>query len=180
MTVLLRAADLVAVWLIPALIVAAIIGSLRRGVDLFDRFIEGAREGFTVSVRLIPYMVAMVVAITLFEESGAMALLARGLAPFLDRFGVPVEVLPLAVMRPLSGGASLAMGAEIMARQGADSLIGRIASTMIGSTETTVYILTVYFGAVGIYRSRHALATGLLADLGGFIAAVIACRIIFG
>lgn len=177
---LVRVASCLAVWLLPLLIAIAIIGSLRRRVDLFARFIEGAGEGFAISVRLIPYLVAMLVAVSLFQESGAMEILARALAPLLERLQVPVEVLPLAVMRPLSGSASLAIGADIMARQGADSLIGRIASTMIGSTETTLYVLTVYFGAVGIYRSRHALPTGLLADLGGFIAAVVVCRIIFG
>lgn len=177
---LFRAATFVAVWLVPLLIAAAIIGSLRMRVNLFDRFIEGAREGFAISVRLIPYLVAMLVAISLFQESGAMEILARGLAPLLERLKIPAEVLPLAVMRPLSGSASLAIGADIMSRQGADTLIGRIASTMIGSTETTLYILTVYFGAVGVYRSRHALPTGLLADLGGFVAAVVVCRLIFG
>lgn len=177
---LFRAATFVAVWLVPLLIAAAVIGSLRMRVNLFDRFIEGAREGFAISVRLIPYLVAMLVAISLFQESGAMEILARGLAPLLERLKIPAEVLPLAVMRPLSGSASLAIGADIMSRQGADTLIGRIASTMIGSTETTLYILTVYFGAVGVYRSRHALPTGLLADLGGFVAAVIVCRLIFG
>jgi spore maturation protein B len=109
-----------------------------------------------------------------------MEILAYSLAPLLEWLKVPVEVLPLAVMRPLSGSASLALAADILERQGADSLIGRIASTMIGSTETTLYILTVYFGAVGVYRSRHALPTGLLADLGGFIAAVVVCRVVFG
>ena len=177
---LFQAAAFVAVWLVPLLIAAAIIGSLRQGVNLFDRFIEGAREGFAISVRLIPYLVAMLVAISLFQESGAMEILARSLAPLLERLKIPAEVLPLAVMRPLSGSASLAIGADIMNRQGADTLIGRIASTMIGSTETTLYILTVYFGAAGVYRSRHALPTGLLADLGGFVAAVIVCRLMFG
>ena len=177
---LLRAATLIAVWLVPLIIAAAIAGSLWRRVNLLDRFVEGAKEGFTISVRLIPYLVAMIVAISLFQESGAMEILAKSLAPLLEQLKIPAEVLPLAVMRPLSGSASLAIGADIMTRQGADSLTGRIASTMIGSTETTFYILTVYFGAVGVYRSRHALPTGLLADLGGFAAAVIVCRLIFG
>lgn len=176
---LFRLASFVAVWVVPFLIAVAIIGSLLQRVNLFDRFIEGAREGFTLSVRLIPYLVAMLVAVTLFQESGAMELLSRSLAPLLERLQMPVEVLPLAVMRPLSGGASLAIGAEIMERLGADSLIGRIASTMIGSTETTLYVLTVYFGAAGVYRTRHALPTGLLADLGGFVAAVLVCRLMF-
>ncbi len=175
-----RAVDLLALWLIPLLILAAIAGSLRRGVDIFDRFIEGAGEGFAISVRLIPYLVAMLVAITLFQESGAMEAAAACLAPLLERLQLPAELLPLAVMRPLSGSASLAILADILERQGVCSLTGRIASTMMGSTETTFYILTVYFGAAGIYRSRHAPAAGLLADLGGFVAAIIVCRIVFG
>lgn len=174
-----RFIDLLAVWLIPLLIIAAIAGSLLRRVNLFDRFIDGAREGFTLSIRLIPYLVAMLVAITLFQESGAMEITARCLAPLLERFRVPAEVLPLAVMRPLSGSASLAIVADILERCGADSITGRMASTMIGSTETTFYILTVYFGAAGIYRSRHAPAAGLLADLGGFFAAILFCLVVF-
>ncbi len=175
-----RVIDFLAVWLIPLLIVAAILGSLRRRVDLFERFIEGAKEGFLISVRLIPYLVAMLVAITLFQDSGAMDILADCLAPLLNRFQVPAGVLPLAVMRPLSGSASLAIVSDILERQGADTLPGRMASTMMGSTETTFYILTVYFGAAGINRSRHAPAAGLLADLGGFIAAIAVCRMVFG
>lgn len=105
---------------------------------------------------------------------------AAWLAPLLQHLRLPAELLPLAVMRPLSGSASLAILADILERQGACSLTGRIASTMMGSTETTFYILTVYFGAAGIYRSRHAPAAGLLADLGGFVAAIIVCRIVFG
>ena len=175
-----RVIDFLAVWLIPLLIVAAIAGSLWRRVDIFDRFIEGAREGFTISIRLIPYLVAMLVAITLFQESGAMEVVKSCLGPLLQRFRVPSEVLPLAIMRPLSGSASLAILADILERQGADSLIGRIASTMMGSTETTFYVLTVYFGAAGVYRIRHALATGLLADLCSFIAAIALCQIVFG
>jgi len=108
-----RAIDFLAIWLIPVLIVAAIIGSLWRRVNLFDRFIEGAKEGFNISVRLIPYLVAMLVAITLFQESGAMEILAYSLAPLLEWLKVPVEVLPLAVMRPLSGSASPGAGGPI-------------------------------------------------------------------
>ena len=176
---LFRLASFVAVWVVPFLIAVAIIGSLLQRVNLFDRFIEGAREGFTLSVRLIPYLVAMLVAVTLFQESGAMELLSRSLAPLLERLQMPVEVLPLAVMRPLSGGASLAIGAEIMERLGADSLIGRIASTMIGSTETTLYVLTVYFGAAGVYRTRHALPRGYWRIWAEFVAAVLVCRLMF-
>lgn len=175
-----RIAEAAAAWLIPLIIFAAIAGSLWRRVDIFERFIEGAKEGFAISIRLIPYLVAMLVAITLFQESGAMEILSRCLEPLLGRMEGAAQLIPLAIMRPLSGSASLAILSGILERQGADSLVGRIASTMMGSTETTFYILTVYFGAAGVNRGRHAPAAGLLADLGGFVAAFFICRVVFG
>lgn len=177
---MLRLVDFISAWIIPAFLVIVIVMTLFRRVGVFDEFVEGAKEGFKMSVRLIPFLVGMLVAIGLFRDAGVMDLLVGVTAPLLSRAGVAPEILPLAIMRPLSGSAALAITADILHRDGPDSLLGRIASTMQGSTDTTLYILTVYFGAVGIYRTRHALAVGLLADLTGFIAAVAVCRLVFG
>ncbi len=168
------------VWVIPAFIAMVVLFALTRRVNVFDAFVEGAKEGFGMAVRLIPFLVGMLVAIGLFRDSGAMDLLVNILAPLLSRIRVPPEIVPLAIMRPISGSSALAMTTEILQTSGPDSLLGRIASTMQGSTDTTLYIITVYFGAVGIRQVRHALAAGLLADLCGFIAAVVICRLVFG
>lgn len=168
-----------AAWLIPVFIFVVIVFALFRRVNIFDCFIEGAKEGFPMAIRLIPFLVGMMVAIGLFRDSGAMELLARLLHPVLGAFNVPVEILPLGLMRPISGSGALAITTELLNTHGPDSFIGRLASTMQGSTDTTLFVLTVYFGAVGIRRTRHALPVGLLADLGGFIAAIVTCLIFF-
>jgi spore maturation protein B len=172
--------NLLSVWVIPVLIVLVVLIALLRRVNVFDVFIEGAKEGFKMSVRLIPFLVGMLVAIGLFRDSGLMDLCTNLITPLLVKLNIPAEIVPLAIMRPVSGSASLAMTADILQRSGPDSLLGRMASTMLGSTETTLYILTVYFGAVGIYKTRHALVTGLLADLSGFIATIVICKVVFG
>lgn len=172
--------NVLSVWIIPVLLALVLAASLCRKVKVFDVFVEGAKEGFRMSVRLIPFLVGMLVAIGLFRDAGVMDLLVQLSTPVLVKLHIPAEVIPLAVMRPISGSAALAMVADILNRSGPDSLLGRMASTMLGSTETTLYILTVYFAAVGIYKTRHALAVGLLADLSGFIAAITVCRLVFG
>jgi len=171
--------NIISVWVVPCLILFALLYAYFRGIKVFDTFIEGAREGFTMSVRLIPFLVGMMVAIGLFRDSGAMELFTNLLAPLIRFLGIPAEILPLAFMRPISGGSALAITAEIMKTYGADSLLGRIAATMQGSTDTTLYILTVYFGAVGIKKTRYALTVGLLADLAGILAAVFICNLVF-
>ena len=172
--------NFLSVWVIPLIIALVVLIALLRRVNVFDVFIEGAKEGFKTSVHLIPFLVGMLVAIGLFRDSGLMDLGINLLTPLLAKLNIPAEMVPLAIMRPISGSASLAMTADIMQRCGPDSLVGRMASTMQGSTETTLYILTVYFGAAGISKTRHALVTGLLADLSGFIAAIAICKAVFG
>lgn len=167
-------------WIVPGLILFALIYASYKRVKVFDTFIEGAKEGFNMSVRLIPFLVGMIVAIGLFRESGAMELLSRLFIPVLNIIGMPPDLLPLAVMRPVSGSSALAITTEIMNTYGPDSLIGRMAATMQGSTDTTLFVLTVYFGAVGIRKTRHALNVGLLADAAGLISAVLICRLVFG
>ncbi len=171
--------ELVSAWIIPAFLILTFCYGLGRRINLFEVFIEGAKEGFPMAIRLVPYLVGMLVAIGLLRDSGAMDLLARLLAPLLNILNIPVDIIPLMLMRPVSGSGALAVTTEILQIHGPDSFLGRLASTMQGSTDTTLFVLTVYFGAVGISRSRHALAAGLLGDLGGFIASIIVCKIFF-
>jgi len=150
-----------------------------RGVRVYEEFVEGAKEGFQVAIRIIPYLVAILVAIGMFRAAGGIKLLSDELSPVLNAVGFPTELLPLAIMRPLSGSGSLGLFTDIVKEHGPDSLLGRMAGTMYGSTETTFYVLAVYFGAVAIRRTRHAVAAGLCGDVVGMAASIIICRLIF-
>ena len=165
--------------LVPLLLLVIPIAGLLRQVRVYDAFVGGAKEGFNVAVRIIPYLVAMLVAIGMFRASGAMTLLARAIEPATRLVGMPAEALPAALLRPLSGSGTLALVSDLMKTHGPDSFVGRLASTLYGSTETTFYVLAVYFGAVGIRRTRHAVAAGLLGDLAGVAAALLFCRLLF-
>jgi len=165
---------------IPMLILIFIgYGAIKR-VKIYEVFVEGAKEGFDVAVRIIPYLVAMLVAIGIFRAGGAMEILIMALTPITNFIGMPAEALPMAIMRPLSGSGSLGIMAEIIATHGPDSFIGILVSTFFGSTETTFYVIAVYFGAVNIRKTRHALAAGLLADIAGILGAVFIVRLLFG
>lgn len=166
-------------WAIPALVFFILVYAYLKGVDIYEVFIEGAEEGFKIAIRLIPYLVAMLVAISIFRHSGAMAIAIRVIEPLTSFFAIPAEVLPLAIMRPLSGGGALGITAEIINTHGPDSFLGRLASTMQGSTDTTFFILTVYFGSVGVKKYRHALWVGLIADLSAFLASIYIVSRIF-
>ena len=151
-----------------------------RGVPVYAEFIEGAKEGFQTALRIIPYLVAMLVAIAAFRESGALDFLKLVLAPVLGVLQIPSELLPMVLMRPLSGSGSLAVLSDLIKQFGPDSLLTFTAATIYGSAETTFYVVAVYFGSVGITRIRHAIFAGLLADLAGAVAAVFVCRLLFG
>lgn len=174
------ALELVSTWAIPTLLfVIPVVGFFKK-VKVYECFVEGAKEGFNVAIRIIPFLVAILFAIGMFRASGAMDLFVQVISPLTNLIGMPAEALPLALMRPLSGSGSLGLATEIMKTHGPDSFLGRLVSTMYGSTETTFYVLAVYFGAVGVKKIRHALAVGLIADVAGLIAAVFICRLIFG
>lgn len=166
-------------WAIPGLLLLVLVASAARGVKVYEVFVEGAEEGFATAVRIIPYLVAMLVAISIFRASGAMDMLASLLAPYLNVLGLPAEVLPHAILRPLSGGAALGVASDIIKTHGPDSFLGRLVSTMQGSCDTTFYVLTLYFGSVGVKRYRYAAITGLVADLTTLIASVIIVRHFF-
>lgn len=152
---------------------------LVKKVKVYEVFCEGAKEGFATAIRIIPFLVAMLVAIGIFRSSGCIDIMMRVLDPVFSAIGMPGEVLPMAIMRPLSGGGATGIMNDLMLTYGPDSLIGRIASTMMGSTETTFYVLAVYFGAVSIRKTRHAVAAGLLADVAGLLTSVWICNLVF-
>ena len=165
------------------IIILFLLAGVRRRVNVYDAFIEGAKEGFATAVRIIPYLVAILVGVGVFRASGAMDWLVDGLAWLVRRSGLPsdwVTALPTALMKPLSGSGARGMMVDAMATYGADSFAGRLSCIFQGSTDTTFYILAVYFGSVGIRYTRHAVACGLLADLAGVVAAIGVCYLFFG
>jgi len=174
---------LVVEWLsilaIPIMFTAFLGYGYIKKVKVYEVFVEGAKEGFNVGVKIIPYLVAMLVAISMFRESGAIDLLKIIISPLTDLVGMNSELLPMALMRPLSGSGSLGVMTELMNTHGVDSLIGFTASTMYGSTETTFYVIAVYFGAVGVRKTRYAISAGLIADVAGLITAVFICNLLF-
>jgi len=171
--------DWISILAIPLIILIFLGYGYLKKVKVYESFVEGAKEGFDVGVKIIPYLVAMLVAIGMFRASGALDVLTWMLSPVTNFIGMPSEVLPMAFMRPLSGSGSIGIMTELMNTHGPDSLIGIMASTMFGSTETTFYVVAVYFGSVNIYRTRYALPAGLLADAAGLITAVYVCRLLF-
>lgn len=168
-------------WIVPGLMVALLGFGMSRGVRVYEMFVEGAKDGFQVAIRIIPYLVAILVAVGMFRASGAMELLIEPLGAVTELFGLPPEALPMALLRPLSGSGAYGILASILSdpSTGPDTYVGFLVSTFQGSTETTFYVLAVYFGAVNIRRIRHALAAGLTADIAGIVAAVAICAVLF-
>ena len=167
-------------YIIPFLLVGIpFYGLIIKKVKVYESFVDGAKEGFEISLKIIPYLIAILVAIGMFRASGAMEQLIYFLTPILNIIGFPPENLPLAIMRPLSGSGSLGLFTDLVNQYGVDSIYTKIGATMFGSTETTFYVLAVYFGSVGIRKSRYALAAGLIADIVGILSAVYICKILF-
>lgn len=172
--------DYFAIFILPILIVGLPLYGLIRGVKVYEEFVEGAKEGFKVAVMIIPYLVAILFAIGMFRASGAMDFLVDLLRPLLGVIGFPPEVLPMAIIRPLTGSGSAAIVADMIETFGEDSILVKIAGTMFGSTETTFYVIAVYFGAVNVKKTRHAVPAGLTADIAAMILAVYVVQLIFG
>jgi len=171
--------SLLSLWAIPFLISFILVYGWHKRVPVYESFVEGARGGLITVIKILPHLIAMMVAITMFRISGALDLLLKIMEPFIDWFHIPAEIVPLALLRPLSGTGSLAIATDIIAQYGPDSLLGKLAATMQGSTDTTLYVLTVYFGAVGIRNGAYALKVGLWSDLAGVIASIIVVYLIF-
>jgi spore maturation protein B len=172
--------SLLSVFVLPLIVVGFPLYGLYKKVPVYETFVEGAREGFQVAVRIIPYLVAILFAIGMFRASGAMDSLIALLDPVLSLIGFPGEVLPMAIIRPLTGSGSAGLIVDMIAQYGEDSIFVKMAATMFGSTETTFYVIAVYFGAVNIKKARHAVAAGLTADFAAMIIAVWVVRLLFG
>lgn len=167
------------VWILPVMLLTFLISALYKKIPLYETFIDGAKEGFSIGVKIIPYLVGILVAIGMFRASGAIDFLAHALAPALNLIGMPADILPLAIIRPLSGSGALGITTEIANQYGGDSYMARLAAVMTGSSETTLYVIAVYFGSVGISKIRHALIAGLVADIAGILASIFICRLVF-
>jgi spore maturation protein SpmA len=165
-------------WIMPLLILGMLSVGFFRGVKVYEVFVKGAKEGFDLAVMIIPYLVAILTAVGMLRASGGLDQLVGFVAPLTEAIGMPGEVLPLAILRPLSGSGAFGVTTEILQAHGPDSLIGNIASTMNGSTETTFYVLAVYFGSVGVNKIRHAVPAGLAADIAGALAACWAVHLL--
>ena len=165
---------------LPLLLAAVAVWGMGRRVDVYAALTRGAGDGLAVLLRIIPALVGLLTAVSMFRASGAMEVLSALCAPVLELLGIPPETAPLMLVRPVSGSGALAVGSELMSTYGPDSYIGRVAAVMLGSTETTFYTVAVYFGAAGIHKSRHTIPAALTADLTGFIASALAVRLFFG
>ena len=176
MTAVLEA---ISIWAIPVVVALVAFYAICKKVPVYSVFTEGAKEGFSTAIMIIPYLVAMLCAIGMFRASGAMDFICDLLAPVTNVIGLPSEVLPMAIMRSFSGGGAEGMMADLLAQYGTQSQIGRIASVALGSTETTFYVVAVYFGSVGISNTRHSIAAGLLGDLVSLIAATLIVNIMW-
>ena len=169
----------ISTWAIPVLLVGIPLVGMIRGIKVYDVFIEGAKEGFQVAVRIIPFLVGILVAIGMFRGSGAMDMLTNALRPIMSRTIFPAELFPLVVLRTLSGSGSLALTTDLIKRFGPDSLLGRTAATLYGSSETLFYVLAVYFGAIGVKKTRHMIPAALVGDVVAAIVAVAVCAWLF-
>jgi len=166
-------------WIIPCAILFILVAGMWKKVKVYETFVEGAKDGFNTAIRIIPYLVAILGANAAFRASGAMDYRAKIISPLTNLIGMPAETVPLALVRPLSGSGALGLMSDLITQHGPDSFIGRMAATIMGSTETTFYVLAVYFGSVGIRKARHSVAAGLIADAAGILAAVFICNLIY-
>lgn len=165
--------------IIPIMVLSVVIYGIYKKVNIYDVFIEGAKESFEMIFTIFPYLLGMMLAINLFLHSNILSNLSNLISPLLDLIGVPFDIVPMAIMRPISGNSSLAILNNIFLNYGPDSFIGRLASTIQGSTDTTFYVLTLYFGSVGIKKIRYSLLAGLFADLIGIIASIMIVKLVF-
>jgi spore maturation protein SpmA len=178
-SVIIRSLFAISILAVPFLLSFFPLYAALRGVKVYEQFVEGAREAFHVAQRIIPFLVAMLVSIAMLREAGVIDAMTRTLGPALAKVGFPADLLPMVLMRPLSGSATQGIFIELINRAGPDSIISRMAGTIYGSTETTFYVLAVYFGSVAIRQTRHAVAAGLIADTTAVIASVVICRVLF-
>jgi len=171
--------DKLGVYAVPVTIFLIVVFGLMRGVPLFDTFIAGAKEGFSSAISILPSLVGLMMAVAMLNASGALDILSSLLAPVAHFLGLPQQVMPLALIKPVSGSGATAILAQIFQTNGTESFAGRVASVMSGSTETTFYVIAVYYGSVGIKKTRHTIPAALTADLTACILSALAVRLFF-
>ena len=171
--------QIISLWALPVILLLILTMGLFKKVPLYETFTEGAKDGFKVAVNIIPYLVAIIVAISMFRASGIIEMLGSALRPILAHFNIPADTIPIILVRSLSGSAALGVFSDIANTLGPDDYATKLSAVMVGSSETTFYVLAVYFGAVGISKLRYALIVGLLADFIGIVAAVSVCNMMF-
>lgn len=172
--------SMVSIWIIPLIIFIILLIATWKKVPTYELFVEGGKEGIDISLSILPFLLGMLVSIAILQSSGALSAFVELFTPILSLVGIPADIVPLAIVKPISGTASLGMMTELTRTYGPDSFLGKLAATMQGSTDTTLYVLTVYFGAIGINKIRYALKVGLLADVFSVIGAIIIVKIFFG
>lgn len=171
--------DKLGVYAIPAVVFFIVVFGLMRGVPVFDTFVAGAKEGFSSSVSILPSLVGLMMAVAMLNASGALDILASFLSPVARVLGLPAQVMPLALIKPVSGSGATAVLVQIFQNNGTESFAGRVAAVMSGSTETTFYAIAVYFGSVGIKKTRHTIPAAITADLTAFIVSALTVRLFF-
>ncbi len=171
--------NIISIMMIPTMITVILIHGVIKKVNIYEAFVDGASEGFKTALKIMPYLIAIFLAIGIFKGSGALELFTKIISPVTKLMGIPEEVLPLAIMRPISGSGALGMVEDIIKSYGPDSFVGRVASTMMGSAETIFYTMAVYFGAISVKNSRHTLLAGLVSHIAAVLASVAVCNYIF-
>ena len=176
---MINAINILSISIIPAIILTILVYGLAKKVNSYEAFIEGASEGFNIAVKIIPYLVAIMVAVSMFRASGILGSIQEALSPVLEALKIPADTIIIMLTRSLSGSATLGVLSDIVSSNGADSYASKLASVIVGSSETTFYVLAVYFGSIGIKKMRHAVLVGVLADIIGIVVAIGVCRIFF-
>lgn len=171
--------QIISLWALPAILLLILTMGLFKKVPLYETFTDGAKDGFKVAINIIPYLVAIIVGISMFRASGIIELIEQWLSPILAKLNVPADTIPIMIVRSLSGSAALGVFSDIANNLGPDNYATKLSAIMVGSSETTFYVLAVYFGAVGISKLRYALLVGLLADFIGIVAAIAVCNLVF-
>lgn len=176
---MIKLLNLISLWFLPVIIITVLTCAIFKKVSIYDEFTKGAKGGFQIAVKIIPYLVAIIVAISMLRASGAIEMLANLLAPILNKLNIPANTLPLMIVRSLSGSGALGIFSDIANSSGPEAYSTKLAAVMLGSSETTFYVLAVYFGSVGISKYRYALWVGLLADFIGIVGAILVCSWMF-
>ena len=166
-------------YILPLMILGILLAGIIKKIPVYEEFIEGAKDGFKVSVTIIPYLVAIIVGISMFKASGSIDLIVQAIGGLLEKLSIPADILPIMITRSLSGSATLGLFSDIAVTHGAESYVTKLAAIMVGSSETTFYVLAVYFGAIGIKKYRYALLTGIIADITGIVLAILVARAFF-